>query len=155
MRQTYNMQKVNVKQHCIFSRLPLIQIDNLIMHDMNQTGVMMMMITAAVVWEKNHSGPRCCSVISSRLNSQVNCHFSMVGVLRLILITMCCIAQPSFAYLAKLLKEAWHSDVSMHVDFVKRIITKFKGKWWHSPVSRWAWAPWKPYDLFTQSLLST
>lgn len=34
---------------------------------------------------------------------------------------------------------------------VKRIITKFKGKWWHSPVSRWAWAPWKPYDLFAQS----
>lgn len=29
----------------------------------------------------------------------------------------------------------------------KRIIAKFKGKWWHSPVSRWVRAPWKPRDL--------
>lgn len=33
-----------------------------------------------------------------------------------------------------------------------RIITKSKGKWWHSPVSRWVQPPRRPRDLFTTKL---
>lgn len=34
----------------------------------------------------------------------------------------------------------------------ERIITKSKGKWWHSPVSRWVQPPRRPRDLFTTKL---
>lgn len=124
-----------------FSSLPLIQIDNLIMLDMKfcQQPSWGWWWSQLLLCEKKNlwSLMLLCDIIWTEL------------------LTMCCIALHSVCILGEAFKRGMALRCFNACRLVKRIITKFKGKWWHSPVSRWVWAPWKPYDLFTQSLLST